>query len=108
MDAGVSGFVVKDTPAEQLAKMVRTVHAGQRVIDPDLAAESLMQGHNPLSEREQQVLRLVEGGASMTAIASELFLSVGTVRNHVSSAIHKTGAANRTEAAVTARGRGWL
>ena len=108
MDAGVSGFVVKDTPAEQLAKMVRTVHAGQRVIDPDLAAESLMQGHNPLSEREQQVLRLVEGGASMTAIASELFLSVGTVRNHVSSAIHKTGAANRTGAAVTARERGWL
>ncbi|MBX7472047.1 response regulator transcription factor [Streptomyces sp. MAG02] len=108
MDAGVSGFVVKDTPAEQLAKMVRTVHAGQRVIDPDLAAESLIQGHNPLSEREQQVLRLVEGGASMTAIASELFLSVGTVRNHVSSAIHKTGAANRTGAAVTARGRGWL
>ena len=108
MDAGVSGFVVKDTPAEQLAKMVRTVHAGQRVIDPDLAAESLMQGHNPLSEREQQVLRLVEGGASMTAIASELFLSVGTVRNHVSSAIHETGAANRTGAAVTARERGWL
>ncbi len=82
MDAGVAGFLVKDTPAEDLARVVREVHAGGRVIDPALAAESL--------------------------IASQLYLSVGTVRNHVSSAIGKTGAANRTEAAVTARQRGWL
>lgn len=108
MDAGVAGFLVKDTPAGELARAVRTVHAGGRVIDPALAAESLIEGHNPLSDREQQILRLAESGASMALIASRLHLSVGTVRNHVSSAIGKTGAANRTEAAVTARHRGWL
>ena len=108
MDAGVAGFLVKDTPAEDLAQVVRKVHAGGRAIDPALAAESLIEGHNPLSGREREILRLAESGASISLIASELCLSVGTVRNHVSSAIGKTGAANRTEAAVTARRRGWL
>ena len=108
MDAGVAGFLVKDTPAEDLAQVVRKVHAGGRAIDPALAAESLIEGHNPLSGREREILRLAESGASISLIASELCLSVGTVRNHVSSAIGKTGAANRTEAAVTARHRGWL
>ena len=108
MDAGVAGFLVKDTPAEDLAQVVRKVHAGGRAIDPALAAESLIEGHNPLSDREREILRLAESGASISLIASELCLSVGTVRNHVSSAIGKTGAANRTEAAVTARHRGWL
>lgn len=88
--------------------MVRKVHAGGRAIDPALAAESLIEGHNPLSDREREILRLAESGASISLIASELCLSVGTVRNHVSSAIGKTGTANRTEAAVTARHRGWL
>ncbi|AXE39601.1 Transcriptional regulatory protein DesR [Acidipropionibacterium virtanenii] len=108
MDAGVAGFIVKDTPASELAQAVRTVHGGGRVIDPELAAESLVEGHNPLTEREQEILRLAEDGSSITVIADRLSLSTGTVRNHVSSAIGKTHSANRAEAARNARELGWL
>lgn len=108
MDAGAAGFVVKDTPAEQLAEAVRRVHAGGRVIDPQLAAESLSMGESPLTEREREVLCAAADGASVRAIAKALHLSEGTVRNHLSAAIGKTGAANRTEAAHIAAANGWL
>ena len=108
LEAGAGGFVVKDTPAEQLAEAVRAVHAGRRVVDPSLAAETLVSGSNPLTAREQDVLRAAQGGSSVRQIAAALFLSPGTVRNHLSSAIGKTHTANRTEAALAARDRGWL
>lgn len=108
LDAGASGFIVKDTPAEQLAEAVRRVHAGLRVLDPALAEESLFDGANPLGERERQVLRLAADGRSAGAIAAEVFLSAGTVRNHLSAAIGKTGAANRTQAVRIAQDKGWI
>ncbi|MEI2819861.1 MAG: response regulator transcription factor [Marmoricola sp.] len=108
LEAGASGFVVKDTPAAQLADAVRRVHAGLRVVDPQLAQESLIGGPNPLSEREVDVLRLAVQGDSASSIARALFLSAGTVRNHLSSAIGKTGAATSIEAALIARDNGWL
>jgi two-component system response regulator DesR len=108
LDAGASGFVAKDTPAEKLADAVRQVHAGLRVYDPVLAAESLFEGANPLTEREQQVLRLAGDGRSAAAIATEVFLSAGTVRNHLSSAIGKTGASNRAQAVRAASDKGWI
>ncbi|MBP3977728.1 response regulator transcription factor [Microbacterium sp. BLY] len=108
LDAGASGFVVKDTPAEQLAAAVRRVHAGLRVVDPKLAEESLFEGANPLSDRERQVLRLAADGRSAAAIAAEVFLSAGTVRNHLSAAIGKTGAVNRAQAVRIASDKGWL
>lgn len=106
--AGASGFVVKDTPATQLADAVRRVHAGLRVVDPTLAADSLVAGESPLTVRESDVLREARDGASVAVIAKRLFLSEGTVRNYLSSAIGKTGAANRAEAASIAEGNGWL
>lgn len=108
LDAGASGFVVKDAPAEQLADASRRVHRGMRVIDPALAEATLFEGTNPLSEREQQVLRLSADGRPVAHIAAEVFLSPGTVRNHLSSAIGKTGAENRAQAARTARDKGWI
>lgn len=108
LDAGASGFVVKDAPAEQLADAVRRVAAGLRVVDPALAEASLFEGENPLTERERQVLGLSADGRSVAAIAAEVFLSAGTVRNHLSSAIGKTGAENRAQAALTAREKGWI
>lgn len=108
LDAGASGFIVKDTPAEQLAEAVRRVHRGVRVLDPALAADSLFDGANPLSERERQVLRLAEDGRSAAAVAAEVFLSAGTVRNHLSAAIGKTGAANRAQAVRIALDKGWI
>lgn len=108
MDAGAAGFVVKDTPADQLAEMVRRVHRGQRVVDPTLAADSLAGGHNPLTEREREVLKAAAGGGSVKQIAATLHLSQGTVRNHLSSAIGKTGAQNRHDAARQAQDSGWL
>lgn len=108
LDAGASGFIVKDAPAEELAQAVRRVNAGLRVVDPELAQESLFEGSNPLSEREQQVLRLAAGGQPTSAIASEVFLSVGTVRNHLSAAIGKTGGANRAQAVRIAQNKGWI
>ncbi|MEO7350622.1 MAG: response regulator transcription factor [Marmoricola sp.] len=108
MKSGASGFVVKDTPAAQLADAVRRVHAGLRVVDPSLATDSLVAGESPLTARETDVLRAARGGAAINAIARALFLSEGTVRNHLSAAIGKTGAANRAEAVSIADGNGWL
>jgi two-component system response regulator DesR len=108
LQAGADGFVVKDTPARQLADAVRRVHTGLRVVDPVLAADSLVAGDSPLTARETDVLRAARDGSSVAAIAAALFLSEGTVRNHLSSAIGKTGAANRAEASRTADTHGWL
>lgn len=108
LDAGASGFVVKDTPARQLADAVRRVHQGLRVIDPDLAAESLLAGPSPLTAREAEVLRLALDGATVATIAARAHLSEGTVRNHLSSVIGKTGAHTRAEAARRAQDNGWL
>ncbi|MFF1540920.1 response regulator [Microbacterium sp. NPDC058269] len=108
LDAGASGFIVKDTPAEELAEAVRRVQSGLRVLDPVLAADSLFDGANPLSDRERQVLRLAADGRSAAAIAAEVFLSAGTVRNHLSAAIGKTGAANRAQAVRLALDKGWI
>jgi two-component system response regulator DesR len=108
MEAGASGFVVKDTPARQLADAVRRVHGGLRVIDPALAEESLVSGASPLTARETEVLRAARGGDTVADLAATLHLSEGTVRNHLSAAIGKTGAANRSEAAQIATSLGWL
>jgi two-component system response regulator DesR len=108
LQAGASGFVVKDTPAAQLADAVRRVHAGLRVVDPALATDSLVAGESPLTARETEVLRAARDGSSVAAIAAKLFLSEGTVRNHLSSAIGKTGASNRAGAVIAAEGNGWL
>lgn len=108
LDAGASGFIAKDTPAAQLAHAVRRVHQGLRVVDPALAEASLFEGANPLSERERQVLRLSADGRAIARIAADVFLSAGTVRNLLSSAIGKTGTENRTQAARTAREKGWI
>jgi two-component system response regulator DesR len=108
LQAGADGFVVKDTPARQLADAVRRVHAGLRVVDPVLAADSLVAGDSPLTARETDVLRAARDGSSVAAIAAAVFLSEGTVRNHLSSAIGKTGAANRAEASRIADAHGWL
>jgi two-component system response regulator DesR len=106
--AGADGFLVKDTPARQLADAVRRVHAGLRVVDPDLAADSLVAGESPLTVRETEVLRAARDGASVAAVAGRLNLSEGTVRNHLSAAIGKTGAGNRAEAVRIADENGWL
>lgn len=108
MSAGASGFVVKDTPARQLADAVRRVHSGLRVVDPALAAESLTQGDSPLTDREADVLQAARGGGTVADVARALFLSEGTVRNHLSSAIGKTGARTRAEAVRVAVDNGWL
>ena len=108
MAAGASGFVVKDTPARQLADAVRRVHSGLRVVDPTLAADSLAHGESPLTIRESDVLRAAADGKTAADIAGELHLSEGTVRNHLSGAIAKTGARTRAEAVRLAVERGWL
>ena len=108
LDAGAVGFVVKTTPAARLAEAVRRAHAGLRTVDPQLANDLLFSGPNPLTAREQEVLSLARGGEPVARLARKLFLSPGTVRNHLSSAIGKTGAANRVEAAQIATERGWL
>ena len=108
LDAGASGYLLKDMPAEQLADAVRRVHRGLRVIDPQLAAEAWSDEPDPLTDRERQVLRLAGDGTSTLDIANELNLSEGTVRNYLSEAISKLGAANRVEAARIARAKGWL
>lgn len=108
MQAGASGFVVKDTPAHALADAVRRVHAGLRVVDPALAADSLALGDSPLTPRETEVLRAAESGATIAQLARTLHLSEGTVRNHLSSVIGKTTARNRADAVRVAREAGWL
>jgi two-component system response regulator DesR len=108
MDAGANGFVVKDAPAEQLADAIRRVAAGERVVDPALAAETLAHGTSPLSARERDVLVAAREGTTVAEIATRLYLSEGTVRNYLSAAIAKTGARNRAEAARIAEDQGWL
>lgn len=108
MRIGVSGFVVKDAPPEQLADTVRRVHAGLRVVDPALAAESLASGSNPLTPREQEVLRAARKGGTAAEVAAVMHLSGGTVRNCLSSAMSKTGGSTRAEAVRIAEEQGWL
>lgn len=108
MEAGAVGYMVKDAPAEQLIEGIRRVHAGLRVVDPTLAAASLSIGASPLTTREAQVLAAASTGGSTSAIAGQVFLSEGTVRNHLSSAMGKLGAGTRAEAVRIATENGWL
>ena len=108
MESGASGFMLKDAPAHELALAIRRTMAGERVIDPGLAAAALSSGISPLSEREREVLVAGQNGASIAEIAKALFLSEGTVRNYLSSAIQKLEVNNRTEAARVAEDQGWL
>ncbi|WP_117668123.1 DNA-binding response regulator [Micromonospora sp. MW-13] len=108
MEAGAMGFLSKDGPVDQLAASIRRVLNGESVIDPSLAAAALSAGPSPLTAREREVLAAGLGGATVADIAAKLWLSESTVRNYLSSAIGKTGARNRTEAARIADERGWL
>ena len=108
LDAGATGFMVKDAPVDQLADAVRRVAQGLRVVDPTLAVETLSRGTSPLTERESDVLRAVSTGGTIADIAREMRLSQGTVRNHVSSAMLKTEARTRAEAVRIATESGWL
>lgn len=108
IDAGISGYLLKDSPADRLADAIRRVAAGARVIDPDLAATAAFTRADPLSERERDVLRLADYGRSNKEIGRALDLSPGTVRNYLSDAAAKLGAANRVEASRIARENGWL
>jgi two-component system, NarL family, response regulator DesR len=108
MEVGAAGFLVKDAPVAELARGLRAVVAGERVIDRDLAAAALAIGATPLSAREADVLRASRDGATVADIAGRLFLTEGTVRNYLSSAIGKTGARTRVEAARLAEEKGWL
>ncbi len=107
LDAGVSGYLLKDAPASTLAQAIRVVHRGGRAIDPQLAAEAWSEA-DPLTDRERQVLRMAAEGSASAEIATALRLSEGTVRNYLSEAMGKLGAANRIEAARVARQKGWL
>lgn len=108
MEAGAVGFMVKDAPADRLVEGIRRVAAGLRVVDPTLAADSLSIGASPLTDRETQVLVAAARGGSTAAIASSVFLSEGTVRNHLSAAMGKLGAGSRAEAVRIATDNGWL
>ena len=108
MESGVSGFIVKDSPADKLAETIRQVRMGRKVIDADLAAAALAEGACPLTPRERDVLAASHDGATIAQIAAALYLSEGTVRNYLSSCIQKTGSRNRTEALRIAQERGWL
>ncbi|WP_114856488.1 response regulator transcription factor [Brachybacterium sp. YJGR34] len=108
MEAGADGFMVKDTPVERLVDAIRRVDQGLRVVDPELAAQSLSVGPSPLTAKETEVLQATAAGGGTAAIAGRLFLTEGTVRNHISSAIRKLGVANRAEAVRTASDNGWI
>ena len=108
MEAGAHGFMVKDTPVEQLVDAVRRVHQGLRVVDPELAAQSLAVGASPLTAKETEVLQAVSAGGTTASIAQTLFLSEGTVRNHLSAVIGKLGVGNRAEAVRSASDNGWI
>jgi two-component system response regulator DesR len=108
MAAGASGFLLKDAPAAQLAEAIRRVAAGERVVDPALAVAALAEGESPLTSRETDVLAASAGHDAIAEIAARLHLSPGTVRNHLSAAMHKLGARNRAEAVQMAQRKGWL
>lgn len=106
--ANVAGFVLKDTPAAELASAVREAHAGHQVVDPSLAISALREGEDPLTAREREVLRAARDHGTIAEVARQLYLSEGTVRNYLSSVIHKLGARNRAEAIAAAEQKGWL
>jgi two-component system response regulator DesR len=108
MESGASGFLLKDAPASELASAIRRVAAGERVVDPGLAAVALSEGDTPLTEREREVLAASANGATIEDLSRELYLSEGTVRNYLSTAIKKLGVRNRVEAARLAEKKGWL
>ncbi|GAB3485334.1 response regulator transcription factor [Nocardiopsis coralliicola] len=108
LDAGARGFLAKDAPVDELAGAIRKVHTGGRYIDTELAATAMTTGDNPLTPREAEVLRAAAGGQAVADIAARIHLSEGTVRNYLSAAITKTGAANRLGAIRTAQEMGWL
>jgi two-component system, NarL family, response regulator DesR len=108
MESGATGFVVKDTPVRELADAIRRVASGERVVDPVLAAATLAYGTSPLTPRERDVLAVARTSATVAEIAERLFLSEGTVRNYLSTAIAKANARNRTEATRVAEENGWL
>ena len=108
MEAGATGFLLKDAPASDVAAAVRRVALGQRVVDPALALDALSEGPNPLSAREREVLALAATRGTVADVATQLGLSEGTVRNHLSAAIQKVGARNRSEASRIAAAKGWL
>jgi two-component system, NarL family, response regulator DesR len=108
MEAGASGFLVKDGPVEDLSAAIRRVLAGERVVDPELATAALSAGPSPLTQRECDVLSSAADGSTIADIAGRLHLSESTVRNYLSAAIGKTGARNRIEAVRAARHNGWL
>src|SRR5688572_17451947 len=108
MAAGAVGFLSKDAPAGDLSTAIRRAMSGDRVVDPTLALTALSEGKNPLTAREKQVLAAAIDGARVADLAERLFLSEGTIRNHLSVAIRKLGARNRVEAAHIAEEKGWL
>lgn len=108
MEGGAVGFMLKDAPPEELAAAIRRAMNGERVVDPALAATALSEGGNPLTGRERDVLAASANGATIEDVARKLYLSEGTVRNYLSSAIKKLGARNRVEAARIAERKGWL
>lgn len=108
MEHGAAGFLLKDAPASELARAIRLAAAGERVVDPGLAAAALSQGESPLTEREHEVLTASRTYATVADIAAELYLSPGTVRNHLSSVMRKINARNRAEAVRVAEEKGWL
>jgi two-component system, NarL family, response regulator DesR len=108
MESGAVGFLLKDAPASELAKAIHRATTGERVVDPTLAAAALSEGDNPLTEREREMLAAAVGGATIEDIAARFYLSEGTVRNYLSTAIKKLGARNRVEAARLAERKGWL
>ncbi|HXB48962.1 MAG TPA: response regulator transcription factor [Streptosporangiaceae bacterium] len=108
MTAGASGFLLKDAPAADLATAIRRVAAGERVVDPSLAAAALAQGDSPLTDRETEVLAAAASHDAVADVAARLHLSPGTVRNHLSASIQKLGARNRAEAIQIAQRKGWL
>jgi two-component system response regulator DesR len=108
MESGAVGFLLKDAPASELATAIRRAMSGERVVDPGLAAVALSEGESPLTEREREVLAASANGATITDVARKLYLSEGTVRNYLSTAIKKLRARNRVEAARLAERKGWL
>jgi two-component system response regulator DesR len=108
MEAGAAGFLLKDAPADELARAIRAAVAGQRVVDPGLAAAALSQGENPLTAREQEVLEASREHGTVAELAAALHLSPGTTRNHLSMIMQKLDAHSRIEAIRVAEERGWL
>ena len=108
MESGAVGFLLKDAPASELARAIHRTMAGERVVDPGLAAAALSEGESPLTEREREVLAASTSGATIEDLARKLYLSEGTVRNYLSTAIKKLGTRNRAEAAHLAERKGWL